>query len=113
MNNLLADADESVTATSTTDRSMGSYPIECDWVQKFRNSGAEDQLNSIFGNAVGFILEYWWVIMLVAVLMAALTLVFNKNRQGNAFKLAMTVAIVGFLLPPILGLGVNLNPGPC
>jgi len=88
-------------------------PAKCDWVNKFRASGAEAQVDDIFGNGIGFIQEYWVYIVIVFVIGAALTLVFKKNMQKGAFIALITVCAVGFLLPSFIGLGGSLSAGPC
>jgi len=102
-----------VVSASSVVPSQDGIPIQCDWVGKFRNSGAETQVNNILGNTFGFIQEYWWIITAIFLLIAVLTLVFARNRQSGAFKGVIVVCVAGFLLPAAIGLGVSLNPGPC
>lgn len=112
MNNVLASISIELLKV-TTWKTADSVPAKCDWVNKFRVSGAEAQITSIAGNTIGFIQEYWYIITLIFVIGAVLTLVFAKDRQGNAFKTLIVVCVAGFLFPAVIGLGVSLSPGPC
>jgi hypothetical protein len=97
--------------TSTVVAGVGTP--RCEWVNRFRASGADDQINDIFGNTIGFIQQYWPLITIVFIIAFILTLVFARDRQSRAAKALITVCVAGFLLPPLITFGISLSPGPC
>ena len=63
MNNLLSSISNELLKVGALPTE--EVPTKCDWVNKFRASGAEAQVTNIFGNTLGFIQEYWYIIILV------------------------------------------------
>lgn len=100
-------------AKLASDTLSTAVDIKCDWVTSLRNSGAENALASIIGNAIGFVQAYWGYIIIIAIVVALVTLVLGRQHNARWIRIAMWTAIVAVVLVPLINFGSNLAPSTC
>lgn len=91
----------------------GGINVRCDWVNRLRESGAENALDYIFGNTIGFIQSYWGWIVGGLVIAALMTLVFGKGHNQRVVRTLMAAILVALLLTALISLGTSIAPTVC
>jgi uncharacterized membrane protein len=102
-----------LTSSSLDTVSTGVTP-RCDWVNAARTSGANETIDNVLGNGLGFLLTYWQYVVIVLVAMAIVTFVVQRNRNRSYVQSALTAVVVAIVLVPVIGLfGGIAGNGPC
>lgn len=87
--------------------------IRCDWVNRLRESGAENAFNEFLGNALGFVQAFAGYFVVIAVVIALVTLFIGKRYNSSWLTKTLWAIVVLIILVPVLGFASTFGNGGC